>query len=65
MKKERPLPAKKWVNCCRGRKNCPKVAVDMGLVWIKDDDGNEVQITLNQLDDIVNMVKTIQKTRGV
>jgi len=37
----------------------------MGLVWIKDDKGNEVQITVDQLKDIVEMVETIIDTRGV
>lgn len=65
MQTTNPLSTKKWVNCCRGRKSCPKVAVSMGLVWIKDDKGNEVQITVDQLKDIVEMVETIIDTRGV
>lgn len=58
---ERP---KKWVTCCR-RKNCPRVAVEGSTLWIKDDNGAQVKITLDQLDAIATTVKAIRATRDV
>ena len=43
----------KWQKCCRGRQsNCPYVAIEGRTIYIRDDDGNKIKVTLNQLQDI-------------
>ena len=41
-----------WQKCCRGRRNCPQVAVEGRTIYIRDDDGNQIKVTLAQLQDI-------------
>ena len=43
----------KWQLCCRGRRsNCPQVAIEDRVIYIRDDDGHQIKVTLDQLQDI-------------
>ena len=55
----------KWVVLCRRANCCPSVAVDGGMLHIKDDDGQQVKITLDQFDDIAQAVKDLREGRDV
>ncbi len=48
-----------WTSCCRGRKCCPSVAVVDGFLLVKDDDGNVIKITRDQLRDILQTVSEL------
>lgn len=47
-----------WVSCCRGRKNCPSVALDDEHLLIKDDDGSVAKI---KLEAVEGLLLTIQE----
>jgi len=36
-----------WINCCKGRGNCPEVAID-SHIHIKDDHGGEIKLTAEE-----------------
>jgi len=52
-----------WKMCCRGSGNCPEVSVtsikEIITVFIKDDAGDSVRLTLDQLDSINIQVASI------
>jgi hypothetical protein len=54
-----------WTTLCRGRNCCPSIAVEGTIVYIKDDDGAQVKITLDQLDDIWHAAKAIRDGQEV
>lgn len=42
-----------WESCCRGRRStCPEISVEGDVVRIRDDDGNQIRVTLSQFEDI-------------
>ncbi len=42
-----------WQMCCRGRRSaCPQIAVDGRTVYIRDDFGGQISVTLDQFQDI-------------
>lgn len=43
----------KWTTLCRGKGCCPSIALEGEMLHVKDDYGQQIKITLNQLDDIV------------
>jgi len=42
--------------CCRGRSCCPEVQCQGDYVWIKDDDGEVVHMTIAELLDVCTTV---------
>jgi len=57
-----PVP---WESCCRGRKNCPQLAVLDTEVLIKDDDGNVIKIAPRYLPDLIESLMNVSaKLRG-
>lgn len=55
----------RWESCCRGRRSaCPQVAVDGRKIWIRDDDGRQICVTLDQFTDINYKLKEIV-VRGI
>ena len=55
----------KWKTLCRGKNCCPSIAVDGDDLYIRDDDGEQIKITLDQHDDIAHAVKAIREERDV
>jgi len=50
----------KWESCCRGRRSaCPEVAIDGRKVYVKDDEGHIICVTLDQFTDIHYKLKEL------
>ena len=47
----------KWEPCCRGRKCCPLVRIEGDVVFIQDDYGSIVKVTMDQLSAIYETVE--------
>jgi len=47
----------KKVTLCSGSKCCPEALIDGNNVTIKDDDGNKVTLTRDQLDILFDNLK--------
>lgn len=48
---------KNWTSCCRGRKsNCPQVKVEDGFVYIRDDRGGEVKLTIPEYQMVFDLI---------
>lgn len=42
-----------WQKCCRGRRsNCPHILVEGRTIYVRDDDGNQIKLTLDQFQDV-------------
>ncbi len=54
---------RKWVTLCRGKSCCPSISVEGDTVHIKDDDGAQVKITFDQLEDIARSANKIRLGR--
>lgn len=53
-----------WQKCCRGRRsNCPQILVEGKVIRVRDDDGNEIKLTLDQFQDIHFRLKEIVTQR--
>ncbi|MDD3421579.1 MAG: hypothetical protein PHS47_04695 [Methanocellales archaeon] len=44
---------KKKIQLCCGSKSCPSAEFDGDNIFIKDDDGNEVRLSLDELTQLV------------
>lgn len=54
-----------WQKCCRGRRsNCPQILVEGRVVYVRDDDGNQIKLTLDQVQDVHLKVMEIITQRG-
>ena len=47
-----------WESCCRGRKSCPQIKQVEEVFLIKDDDGNVIKLTADQLKDVMEYVNS-------
>lgn len=42
-----------WKNTCCRKGGCPEVAIDNEHIYIKDDHGGQIKLTLDELDNIL------------
>lgn len=55
-----------WTTCCRGRRsNCPQVKVEDGYVFIKDDFGGQVKLTIPEYQLVVDMAAPLAASEMV
>jgi len=47
---------KLWLDCCRGN-GCPQVSIEGETVWVKDDEGSIVTMSVDQLLDVARTVR--------
>lgn len=49
-----------WTTCCRGRKSaCPEIKIDADDVYIRDDYGAIVRMSISQFDVVVQKVREL------
>jgi len=54
-----------WQSCCRGRRsNCPQLLVNGRVIHIRDDDGNQITLTIDQFQDVHLKLNEIITQRG-
>lgn len=51
----------KTIMLCGGKKCCPKLSIEKGLVCIVDDDGNKVTMKKSQAKLISSALKQLEK----
>jgi hypothetical protein len=45
-----------WTTCCRGRRSsCPQVKVEDGFIYIRDDHGGEIKLTIPEYQMVTDM----------
>lgn len=50
----------KWTTCCRGRRsNCPLVAVEDGIIYIRDDHGGEIRLTIPEYQMVTDLTSPL------